>query len=322
MSEQEFRMFEGRVVEVRRSQYDVMYDNTLYVGTVSGRFQYIHYEQSEYPAVGDYVICRNHFDDLVIIEQVKERTSKISRQSVSTKQDEQILATNVDIALICISCNQDFHPRKVMQFLSIASSSRITPVILLTKRDLVEDINPFLEQIHELGFDGEIIPISALEDEDINQLSDYLIGHTSVLLGASGVGKSTLVNRLLKEEYLDTSEIRESDAQGRHTTVHRELIYLPNGGELIDMPGIRILTSFRNDDIDDEFSDIFDLSSDCAFRDCTHQHEPGCKVLEAIDTGELNPYRLEQYQRELRFNRFHKQRDEARKRQQNKRTKY
>ncbi len=303
-------ILKGQIVFANRGKYIIDYENERISAEVSGRFNFMAYEKSDYPVVGDFVHFHYEGEDFGIIERIETRTGIISRTGVTTQAEEQILAANVDIAFICMSLNKDFNIKKLRNFVTLTYGSGIESIILLTKKDLAEDIDFYLGQIDE-SFANEIIVISSYETEDIDKIRNRIAGKTVVFIGSSGVGKSTIINKLLQEEKIKTSDIRASDAQGRHTTSSRELIKLSNNSKVIDTPGIRIITSYMIDE--SEFKDIKQLEKECRFRDCTHTDEPGCKVKESLENGELSEERFEQYRKACRYNRFNEKRERERK---------
>lgn len=227
---------------------------------------------SDFPAVGDFVMAGKTGEGTqAVIHQVLPRKSVFMRKAAGSDRKEQLVATNIDIVFLCMALNQDFNVRRLERYLSIAWDSGAKPVVVLTKPDICEDIE-------------EILP--------------YLsAGTTAAFLGSSGVGKSTLVNRLLGEERLATGGIRNDD-KGRHTTTHRELLFLPDGGMVIDTPGMRELGMWdAKSGIDRTFSDIEELALQCRFRDCTHTVEPGCAVQKALKNGTLSKERMQSYQK-------------------------
>ena len=310
----------GVITRVNRTNYDLLANNTLYHGILTGRFKYMVFEKSEYPAVGDYVIGR-HIDDSnqVIIEKVCERYSKVSRIGRSKRSDEQVFASNVDLAFICMSLNEDFRVKKLRNFLSIINDSNIETIVLLTKSDLCDDREEYISQVKNIT-DSRIMIVN-IYDDSITQINEILENKTGVFIGSSGVGKSSIVNKLLGENRLEVDDIRTTDDQGRHTTSHRELIQLENGGRIIDTPGIRMIHNFDFDENNDIFQEITTISKECRFNDCTHTEEPGCQVVEAIENGDLDYEAFEAYQRALRYQRFSERRNQERLRLQNKRKK-
>lgn len=311
-------MLLGRVTTVHKSFYLITVDEELYKGKISGRFGYNVLEKSDYPVVGDYVIFKpSIYDNTAIIEKVCTRYSCVQRLFV----DNQVLAANIDLIFICISLNEDFNMKKLENFISITYGSNALGIILLTKKDLCDNTEDYINQIKKIHNDISIMNVSSYSKDDIKLLEDTIGTKTAVFIGSSGVGKSTLINEILGYEYLKTLDIRMSDAQGKHATTHREMISIPSGGYIIDTPGIRIVNSYIVDDPLENFDEISELSQKCLYNNCTHIHEPDCKVREAIDSGELSNELFEAYLKILRLNKYNKRREEGRKRLQNKRKK-
>ncbi len=282
---------------------------------VSGRFKYLNYMKSDYPQIGDFVSYHLSGEDFGIIEAVKERRSVLDRLDVGTVMEKHILAVNIDIVFLCMSLNEDFNLRKLRNYLSITYSDDYEVVILLTKKDLCHDIDKYQNEVMQLT-DHEIMITSAFDAQDFDLMKNRIGDRTAVFIGSSGVGKSTLINKLIGEEYLETKSIRLSDAQGRHTTVNRELIHLPSGGSVIDTPGIRIVSSYFVDE--SNFEDIMSLSEGCSFNDCTHTVEPGCMIKKGLEDGTLDIERYNQYIKAMRLNRFNLAREKQRQRIQEK----
>lgn len=271
--------------------------------SIAGRLRHEHLDDI---AVGDWVGL--HGDR---IDYVFARHSCLQRKRVGESSAEQVIAANIDFTLIAMSLNDDFSPRRVERFVVAAWDAGTTPVVLLTKCDLVTDTGEAVRSLVEAAAGCDIITTSALTGEGIDSVRGLVCpGQTAVLLGSSGVGKSTLINALLGGDVQTTAEIREADSKGRHTTTRRELLQIPNGGGLfIDTPGIRefgvLHSSNDNDGFSLGFADIHDLAEDCGYRDCSHATEPNCAVLEAIEYGDISQSRLDSYfklQRELAYN--------------------
>lgn len=312
----------GRVTAVHKTKYVCVAGDTQYKCTVSGRFTYLSYQKSDYPVVGDYVVFNpSEYDNSGIIEKVCSRYSSLGRLGVNETGEEQLLASNVDIIFICMSLNNDFNLRKLRRFLSLGYSTDAETMILLTKADLTDDVESYIDQVRKIDTKSPILVVSMNDEESIQEIDRLLIDKTGVFLGSSGVGKSTIVNQLLKQEYLKTKTIRESDAQGRHTTSHRELIVLPNGGAIIDTPGIRMVYTYVIDDLESAYEQVIHSGQYCKFLDCTHTNEPGCNVKDQLESGELDQEVFDSYQHTLRLNKHNKKREEIRARLQNKRKK-
>ncbi len=310
----------GRVVISHRNNHIVYFKNEKYSLEVSGRFKYMAFEKSDYPVVGDYVNFRITDNNRGIIESIQSRHGIIERRGVTSSGEKQLLATNVDVIFVCMALDKDFNISKLLNFLSLTYETDCETVILLTKKDLCDDIDPYILPLKEHHLE-KIIPISVYDEEDLKTLEIITKDKTSIFIGSSGVGKSTIINALIGEDRLKTNTVRESDSQGRHTTSHRELIHLSNGGSVIDTPGIREVHSYIINNVDEAFEDIAFFADKCKFRDCTHSNEPGCEVSEALSSGELPNDRYESYLRIQRLNRFNKQREITRQRLQNKRKK-
>lgn len=265
--------------------------------------------KADFPVVGDYVLFRMTEPYKGIIERIDNRKNSLDRLSTTSQFDRQILASNIDLIFICMAMNQDFNLTKLNNFIMIANQKMIEYRIILTKKDLCEDRDFYLNQVKRVS-DATIDCVSIFEQESI-ALLETIIGNSScVFVGSSGVGKSSLINQIIGTQHFKTNDIRLSDAQGRHTTTHRELIMTKNGGAIIDTPGIRIIQFFESDHLDEQFDDIVQFAADCHFRDCTHKAEPGCNVVAAIEAGLLDEERLKQYYKLLKINDFHKRQKE------------
>lgn len=310
----------GRVIAVHKTIYSVEMDKLVYKCTVSGRFNYMVYQKSDYPVVGDYVIFKpSEYDDSGIIEKVCSRYSNVNRLGVGGTGERHLLATNVDIIFVCMSLNEDFRLKKLQNFLSLTYSSNTETIILLTKSDLCNDIDYYIDQVRKIDQYNDIMIVSIEDQQKLSQLKQRLENKTGVFIGSSGVGKSSIVNALLGYEHLVTKNVRTSDDQGRHATSHRELVYLDNGGAIIDTPGIRIVHSYIVDDINSGYKQVSELAQSCRFADCTHVEEPDCKVIEGLEDGTLPSEVYDSYKQTMRLNRYNQQRENKRKRMQDKR---
>jgi ribosome biogenesis GTPase len=268
------------------------------VGQVSGRLRHLASGRADFPAVGDWVALRGSSDaGPAVIEAVLPRTNKLSRKVPGDATQEQVLAANLDVLLLVTSLNRDLNPRRVERFLAAAALPACRPVLVLTKSDLCDSPGEIVEGLHARLGGVPVHAVSALAGDGLDALATYLGGgRTAAMLGTSGVGKSTLLNRLLGMERQAVHPIREGDDRGRHTTTHRELVPLPWGGLLIDSPGIRELQLWaEGSDVDAAFEDITELAAGCPFTDCTHAHEPRCAVRRAIADGLLDEARYESY---------------------------
>lgn len=304
--EQEATMYEGlyiaRVTEQHRELYKVISENGELNAEVSGKFVYNAYDNSDFPAVGDWVMIDRTDDGKgnAIIHQVLRRKSVFERKAAGTSNTIQIVSANIDIIFICMSLNDDYNLRRLERYLSIAYDSMAKPVIVLTKSDLCDDLSERIADISSVSVGTDILVSSSMEDDGYKEVLSYIKeGITIAFIGSSGVGKSTLVNRLAGSDVLKIREIREDDSKGRHATTHRQLLLLPQGGIVIDTPGMREL-HLDSANLSRSFEDVAELSERCRFRDCTHTNEPGCAVREAIETGELSKERFENYKKLLK----------------------
>lgn len=289
-------LFIGRVSSQYKNVYKVITEKGEMAAEISGKFHYRVKGLSEYPAVGDFVMVdrTDHSQGNGIIHHILTRKSIFARKVAGSKEDTQVIATNIDTVFICMSLNNDFNLRRLERYLSIAWDSGAIPVIVLTKSDLCKDIEGRLSEISSIAIGVDVLVTTSTSDEGYQSLKRYLSnGKTVAFIGSSGVGKSTLINCLLGQQILDTSETRNDD-KGRHTTTRRELMMLPNLGVLIDTPGMREL-GIISADLSKSFADVDELASNCRFSDCTHKSEPNCAVQNAIEDGTLSVERLESY---------------------------
>jgi ribosome biogenesis GTPase len=258
------------------------------------------------PAVGDWAVhSPQTAQSNAILTTILPRRTQFARHAAGEQTLEQVVAANVDNVFLVTALDQRWSLRRLERYLTLAWQSGARPVIVLTKADLAEDrAQSAIEEAETIAFGAPIHAVSAVTGEGLNALDRYHAGgQTVALIGLSGAGKSTLINRMLGEERMRTAAVRD-DGKGRHTTSHRELVPLPGGGVLIDTPGMRSVGLWEAEEaLEQAFADIQDLQSGCRFSDCTHQHEPGCAVIAAVEQGTLSAERLESYdrlQRELR----------------------
>jgi len=289
-------LFPGRVAAQHRGAYDVWSaDGELRV-RAAGRLYYAHEVGAPIPAVGDWVAVRD-----TTITAILPRRSAFIRKVAGLGSDEQVLAANVETAFLLAGLDDDFSLRRLERYITTAWDSGAQPVVVLTKADLCDDVADALMQVESVAFGVPVYPISNLTGVGVDELASHLRpAGTIVLLGSSGVGKSSLLNRLAGEDLMRTGGLA-ADGTGRHTTTHRELVRLPTGALAIDTPGLREL-QFWEGDLNAAFEDIDALAAECRFNDCAHAQEPGCAVLAAVDTGTLALDRLRSWrklQREL-----------------------
>ncbi len=241
-------------------------------------------------AVGDWVALEYDFDiQLPYISFVLNRRTKFSRVAAGIEFKEQIVASNVDIVFLIQSLNRDFNMRRLERYLICAWDSGAMPVVVLTKSDICDDVADKIAIVYETAPGVDVHAISCLTGEGIEEIKKYLLrGKTIAFLGSSGVGKSTLANTLAGKGLFKTQAVRENDNRGRHTTTHREIVLLPQGGLILDTPGMRSLSPWEGEvGVDIMFGDIEELIAQCRFFDCSHGNEPGCAVREALDNGSL-----------------------------------
>jgi ribosome biogenesis GTPase len=286
----------ARVSVQHRGAYDLMSEEGELRASAANRM----FRDDELPAVGDWIGLDPASN---LVEAVLPRRTSISRKEVWQATREQILAANVDVAFLVQALPLDFNPRRLERYLAMAWESGAQPVVLLTKIDLVDDVAPFLDQAEAVTLGSvPVQTVSAKTGEGIDELRPWFQPNkTAVLLGSSGVGKSTIVNSLVGEELIATAEVREDDQMGRHTTTRRELILVPTGGVVLDTPGIRELQLW-DADLEQTFGDIEEIALRCRFSDCNHDAEPGCAIRAALADGTLSPERWNSYlklQREL-----------------------
>jgi ribosome biogenesis GTPase len=267
------------------------------IGELSGRLR-SELEGTNRPVVGDWVAVTDGGERAIIHRRLERQTALLRRAAFSTVKS-QVIAANLDVICVVTSANRDLNPRRVERFLTAVWESGATPVVVLNKVDLAADVRPMIEAIEAVALAVPVVRVSALTGAGLDDLRSYLSRGTTVgFVGSSGVGKSSLVNRLVGREAQRVEAIRDDDARGRHTTTRRELIVLPARGVLIDTPGMRELGLIDDGGgFDAAFADITDLAADCRFADCRHETEPDCAVREALGRGALDPERWASYRK-------------------------
>lgn len=293
----------GRVITAHKTRYEVWTPENFFSLPISGAMK----AKKIIPVVGDFVVVLlDQETGTRMIVAILPRRTTISRGGAGENSGQQVIAANVDTVFIITDPGHDYSIPRLIRYLLIVRASGAEPVILLNKSDTSEDIPAKIEQIHRETGDTQVYPVSALYSDGLDALKPHLSpGKTVVFLGSSGVGKSTLMNALTGSNIQKTGDIREDDGKGRHTTTVRHLTVLPSGCCIIDTPGMRELRVWTaGEHLDEEFSDIHQIAAHCKFSDCSHQNEPGCAVIQAIQEGRLDAGRLEQYrkiQKEIAF---------------------
>lgn len=286
----------GRVVTEQKGSYRVMTHSEELLCKISGRLRFETVSREDLPAVGDWVQIN---EEGSIIEKVLPRTSKFSRKKAGQEAEEQIIAANIDTIFILSSLNDELNIGRIERYLLLCWESGANPVVVLTKADTCPNSDEKRKEVESKLYGVKVLTISSITKEGIEELNPFLeMGKTIALAGSSGVGKSTLTNLLIDAIVQKTNEIRETDDKGRHTTTHRELFLLENGASIIDTPGMREIQLWQgNEGLSTQFNDIEEFARSCRFNDCSHEGEPGCRINEAILTGELDRNRLSQYQK-------------------------
>jgi len=292
----------GRIISQDKGLYKLASENGLLRAQVSGKFRYNALNITDYPAVGDFVMFDENESGNAIINHILTRKSAFIRKAAGTSKESQVVAVNIDTVFICMSINNDFNVRRLERYLGVAWDSGATPVVVLTKADLCDNLEEIIKSLDDIALSVDIIVTSSLNN-DIRTVKKYIeFGKTIAFIGSSGVGKTTLINKLVGEDIFETKGLRNDD-KGRHTTTSRELIVLTTGGVVIDTPGMREL-GLEGADLSKAFADIDELSSECKFSDCTHTKEPGCAIKNAIESGLLSEERLASYfklKKELKY---------------------
>ena len=294
----------GRVTQEHRERYIVSTGEKEYDAEITGNLRFSAASRLDFPAVGDWVAMVTYDPAVAIINRILPRKSVLERQAVGKHGEKQIISTNVDVAFIVQSIDNNFNLNRLERYMAICYDSGIEPVLVVSKTDLAEHstILEITKSIRVRHKDLKYLLLNNITKEGLQQVSGYMQpGHTYCIIGSSGVGKSTLINNLLNSDLLKTGQISNSTKKGKHTTDHRELIILHNGGIIIDTPGMKELGMTDNTEgIRSTFREIHNIALKCKFPDCTHIAEKGCAVIEARNNGIIDNAALENYQKILR----------------------
>lgn len=301
------QLIPARVSRPDLNRYHLMSATGPLVGLLPGRARTAGQSKADLPTVGDWVLVspieaeQGDVDAVptVLIEVTLNRKSKFSRKEAGERYDEQVVAANIDTVFLVTGLDDNFNVKRIERYLLLAWTSGASPVIVLSKVDLCENLPPKLDKVEKIAMKTPIHMVSATNGQGMEGLREYVTrGKTVALLGSSGVGKSTITNYLLGHDHFDTGAVREGDSRGRHTTTFRELCQLDSGGMLIDTPGMREIQIWADQEtLTASFSDIADLALTCKFNDCQHQTEPHCAVSNAIAAGDLPQARLDTFRK-------------------------
>lgn len=295
----------GRVIQQEKGRYRILTARGEESAWISGRFQYEAGRASDYPVVGDYVLVTQADDVSSVIHRVLPRKSLFLRRGAGRASAEQAVAANIDTVFLCMSLNHDYNLRRLERYLAMAWESGATPVVLVTKTDLCDDLGARLLAAQQIAIGADVLATSARTQGGMEPLAPYIRpGRTVAFIGSSGVGKSTLINCLLGEGRLATNGLRNDD-RGRHTTTRRQMIRLPSGAMVIDTPGMREMGMWEAEQgMKQTFAEIEALAAQCRYPHCSHQAEPGCAVRAALEAGMLDAARWRSYAKLTRENAY------------------
>lgn len=289
----------GRVIVEHKERYVVQTEKGVLNAEITGNLRYAAASRLDFPAVGDWVRIMAYDEHSAVILGILPRISILERQAIGRQGERQIIATNVDYAFIMQAVGHDFNLNRLERYLSICHAAHIIPIVLLSKIDLAseEEINELTDQIQQRHPSLSVIALSNETLQGLQEVRQHLqAGKTYCILGSSGVGKSSLINNLFNKEQMKVSAISEHTSKGRHTTSHRELFILEDGGVIIDTPGMRELgMTDKSQGLETTFSDLSGLAKKCKFNDCTHTNEVGCAILEALENEEIDEGALENF---------------------------
>jgi len=291
----------GRVTQEHRERYVVSDGDNEYDAEITGNLRFSAYSRTDFPAVGDWVVMKIYDSDQAIIHKVLPRKSVLARQAVGKFGEMQIISTNIDVSFIVQAINNNFSINRLERYLTICYSANIEPVLVISKIDLSteKEIQDVINDLEKRDKKVKYILLSNMTLKGLDQILDFIQkGKTYCVVGSSGVGKSTLINNLLKKNILKTGQISHTTNKGRHITDHRELFVLENGGIIIDTPGMRELGMTDNaNGIMTTFQEILNISLKCKFPDCKHINETGCAVIEALNNGTIDKDSYDNYQK-------------------------
>lgn len=291
-------LYVGRVISQHKDLYTVALMEGEVHAEVSGKMRYRAASPLDYPVVGDFVMVdrRDETNGYAIIHEILTRKSLFVRKAAGRNLKPQAVGANIHVVFLCMALNNDYNLRRLERYFAVALDSGAVPVIVLTKSDLSEDPLEKKREVEQITLGYDVLVTSGSDEHGYEALKPYLgSGRTVAFIGSSGVGKSTLINRLMGRDVMNTDGLRNDD-KGRHTTTSRELLLLPEGGAVIDTPGMREL-GIDHADLEESFSDIMALQGKCRFNDCSHEKEPGCAIRQALDEGFLGRERYENYQK-------------------------
>lgn len=299
-SEQKLDNFEiGRVIAEHKERYIVKTAKAEFEAEITGNMRFSAVSREDFPAVGDWVALTSYGSDFAVIHKILPRFSIIKRQAIGQFGEIQIIATNIDYAFLVQAVDRDFNINRLERYLTICYSSNVSPIIVLSKTDLINEqrINEIQDSIKLRIKNVQVIAISNENQNGVEAIKKTIEkGKTYCMLGSSGVGKSTLLNNLSGKSIMRTDTISQSTNKGRHVTSYRELIILENGGILVDNPGMReVGIADTTSGLETTFDKIISLSQNCQFKDCTHTNETGCSVIEAVEKGEIDKASYENY---------------------------